>query len=135
MAQSGCVAMVDELSLFHPRLGRGAQTFLNQPQVSVVTVAPSSQAQSAIEELLDTETRRQLASAYSRFESEFDPRIELRVVEERRLRRWLHASLPETLRQLREPPPDRSRLAGFRNEVAADRRGIAGAIFREAGRR
>ncbi len=45
--------MVDELSLFHPRLA-GAQTFLNQSQVSVVAVAPSSPARNAIEELEET---------------------------------------------------------------------------------
>lgn len=129
MARAGCVALVDELSLFHPGLRREAQGFLNQPQVSVLTVAPVAAVRSGIEELLEAEARRQLGEPYNRYDLDFDPRCEFGVEEERHLKRWLHRSLPETMRQLRQPGPDRQRLAAFRTELGAPRQGYDGVLF------
>jgi hypothetical protein len=129
MARAGCVALVDELSLFHPALRREAQGFLNQPQVSVLTVAPVAAVRSGIEELLEAEARRQLGEPYNRYDLDFDPRCEFGVEEERHLKRWLHRSLPDTMRQLRQPGPDRQRLAAFRTELGAPRQGYDGVLF------
>lgn len=129
MARAGCVALVDELSLFHPGLRREAQGFLNQPQVSVLTVAPVAAVRSGIEELLEAEARRQLGEPYNRYDLDLDPRCEFGVEEERHLKRWLHRSLPETMRQLRQPGPDRQRLAAFRTELGAPRQGYDGVLF------
>jgi hypothetical protein len=129
MARAGCIALVDELSLFHPALRREAQGFLNQPQVSVLTVAPVPAVRSGIEELLEAEARRQLGEPYNRYDLDFDPRCEFGVEEERHLKRWLHRSLPETMRQLRQPGPDRQRLAAFRTALGAPRQGYDGVLF------
>ena len=85
---------------------------------------------SAVNQLLESETRQQLAGAFERFEMEFDPACEFGVGEERRLKRWLHASMPEALDNLRAPPPDRRKLENFRELIGIDRkRGIDGAIY------
>jgi len=129
MVRAGCIAVVDELSLFHPGLRREAQAFLNHPQVSVMTVAPVPVARTNIEELLDAEARRQLAEPYNRYDLDFDPRCEFGVGEERHLKRWLHRSLPDTVRQLRQPGPDRQRLAAFRSQLSTPRQGYDGVLF------
>lgn len=129
MVRAGCIAVVDELSLFHPALRREAQMFLNNPQVSVITVAPVAAVRSNVEELLESEARRQLGEPYNRYELDFDPRCEFGVEEERHLKRWLHRSLPDTMRQLRQPGPDRQRLAAFRSQLAAPRQGYDGVLF------
>jgi hypothetical protein len=129
MARAGCVAVVDELSLFHPALRRESQNFLNQPQVSVITVAPVSPVRGGVEQLLEAEARRQLGELYNRYELDFDPRCEFGVEEERQLKRWLHRNLPDTMRQLRQPGPDRQRLAAFREQLGAPRQGYDGVLF------
>ena len=75
MARAGCVAVVDELSLFHPTVRREAQSFLNRPQVSVITVAPTAAVRGNIEELLEGEARRQLGEPYNRYDLDFDPGV------------------------------------------------------------
>ena len=133
MARAGCVAVVDELSLFHPTVRREAQSFLNRPQVSVITVAPTAAVRGNIEELLEGEARRQLGEPYNRYDLDFDPGCEFGVGEERHLKRWLHRSLPDAIRQLRQPGPDRQRLAAFRTQLGAPRQGYDGVLFPNGG--
>jgi len=135
IAASGCLAIVDEMSLFHPDLRKFSRTFFGSPQVSVVTISPLDASTSSFNQLLESETRAQLAGAFERFELEYDPACEFGIGEERRLRRWLHASLPDTLDNLRAPPPDRGKLQSFREMVGEQRkRGIDEAIYAGGGR-
>ena len=128
MARSGCVAIVDELSLFHPAIRPQIQALLNQSQVSVMTVAPVAAA-NTFEDLLEAEARRQLVEPFNRWQMDFDPQCEFGVEEEHHLRRWLHRSLPETMRQVRQPGPDQERLAGFRKQLGVQRQGYDEALF------
>ena len=119
IAQTGCVIIVDEMSMFYPELRdafRDSQ-FFNSPQVAIVTVSPFDPGRSSVNQILELETRSKLAGAFDRFALDYDPQCEFAVGDERRLRRWLHSSLPETMRSLREPRPDRSALRHFANEV------------------
>jgi Domain of unknown function (DUF4062) len=119
VARAGCILVIDELSLFHPKL-KDALTnspFFNNDQVALVTVSPFDPGRAAINELLETEARRKLAGAFTRYASEYDPQCEFAVGEERRFKRWLHSSLPETVLSLREPPPDPAAIRAFKNEV------------------
>jgi hypothetical protein len=131
MVRTGCVAIVDELSLFHPALRPQAQKLLNQPQVSVMTVAPLA-SQRAFEDLLVSEARRQLGAPFDRFDLDLDPQCEFGVEEERHLLRWLHRSLPETMRQVGKPGPDRQRLEVFKKQVG-QRQGFDDVLFPGAG--
>jgi hypothetical protein len=133
MVRSGCVAIVDELSLFHPGLRPQAQKLLNQPQVSVMTVAPLA-SQRAFEDLLVSEARRHLGDPFDRFDLDLDPQCEFGVEEERHLLRWLHRSLPETMRQVGKPGPDRQRLEVFK-KLVGQRQGFDDVLFPGAGGR
>ena len=130
IAATGCVAIVDEMSLFQRDLRKASVSFVGSSQVAVVTVSPLDASDLPVNQLLESETRQQLAGAFERFEMEFDPACEFGVGEERRLKRWLHASMPEALDNLRAPPPDRRKLENFRELIGIDRkRGIDGAIY------
>ena len=81
--------------------------------MSIVTISPFNPASSPVNQVLESEARRRLAGALERYATDFDPQCELAVGEERRLRRWLHSSLPETVVSLREPRPDRDAMRAF----------------------
>jgi len=129
IALTGCVALVDELSLFHGAIAEACATFVAMGQVAVVTVSPLDESGSPVNQLLETRTRKQLAGAFDRFELDLDPACEFRVGEERRLRRWLHASLPGTLDNLTRPRADPSKLERFENTVGPDRRRGVGSLI------
>lgn len=125
VAQAGCVLLVDELSLFHPDLNEAFRSsqLSNNEQVAMVTLSPFDPHRRSFDQLLEAEARRQLAGAFDRYASDYDPQCELAVADPRRLKRWLHASLPETVTNLREPRPDREALRAFFDEqLGADRR-------------
>ncbi len=119
MARAGCVVLVDEISLFHPALRETFQNspFFNNDQVAIVTVSPFDPGRDRIQALLEEAARRRLAGAFDRFAVEYDPQCELAVGDERRLKRWLHASLPATLARLQAPQPDRSALGALAAEL------------------
>lgn len=115
MARAGCVLVVDALSLFHPDL---RQAFLNSAlfnndQVAIVSVSPFDPGRAPLSQAIETETRTQLTGLFARYANDFDPQCELAVGDERRLKRWLHLSLPETINRLREPPPDQGAMQDF----------------------
>jgi hypothetical protein len=133
MARAGCVAIVDELSLFNPAVRPQVQSLLNQPQVSVITISPVAAA-NTFDELLESEARRQLGDPFNRWELDFDPQCEFGVAAEHHLRRWLHRSLPETMRQAEKGVPDRSRLERLRTRVG-EPQGMSGLLFPHRGDR
>jgi hypothetical protein len=115
VARAGCVLVVDELSLFHPGV-RQALTYspmFNNDQVALVAVSPVDPDDVPLNQTLESEARHKLAGAFTRFAMDYDPQCELAVGNQRRLRRWLHASLPETVIHLREPRPDARAMNDF----------------------
>jgi len=133
VAQTGCIVMVDEVSMFHPALRDAyvSSQFYNSQQAAVVTVSPFDPGRFVINQVLEHETRSKLKVAFERFEFDYDPQCEFAVGDERRLKRWLHSSLPETMRSLREARPDRSLLQQFAGEMGGSRarRGIGDQIW------
>ncbi len=120
---TGCIALVDQVSLFHSKVVYGISAFLGQsPQAAVVAVSPPENLTRAEVHLVEQQARDRLTGVFSRFDSELDPTCEFGIAEERRLRRWLRASLPTTVSNLAELRPDPSRRDRFRRLVAPDRR-------------
>ncbi|MFT3802061.1 MAG: DUF4062 domain-containing protein [Burkholderiaceae bacterium] len=119
VARAGCVVLLDELSLFHPVLREAFQNspYFNNDQVAIVTVSPFDPVRGALDALLEDAARKRLAGAFDRYAVEYDPQCELAVSDERRLKRWLHSSLPATLLRLQEPRPDRGALGALAAEL------------------
>ena len=114
VARSGCLMLIDEVSLFHPDLREAFRNsiFVNNDQVAIVTVSPFDTEREPLNQLLE-ETRKKLAGAFDRYAVECDPQCELAVGDMHRLRRWLHGSLPETAARLQELKPDQDSIRAF----------------------
>jgi hypothetical protein len=121
---TGCVAVVDQVSLFHSGVCDAIATFLSRAGdlVAVVAVAPPPGLTEAEVELVERQARERLTGIFSRFDAELDPTCEFGIFEERRLRRWLHASVPAAVESLADLRPDESRKRSFRENEAPTRR-------------
>jgi hypothetical protein len=136
VAQTGCVLVLDELSLYHPRLRTAllASPFASSAQIAMVTIAPLNPYRLPPYSQIESELSQRLAAAFDRFALDYDPQCEFSIGDEKRFKRWLHSSIPQTLQTLREPQPDRTRIAAFADELGqvADRR-VAGLLYSEGG--
>jgi hypothetical protein len=112
IAETGCVILLDELSLFHPLIQAAvsANPLLASEKVSVVTIAPSDPYRSTPSQIIESHMETWLTEAFYRFSGDYDPQCEIGVGSERRLIRWLHSGLPKSLRGLR---PKTSKLSEF----------------------
>ena len=70
---------------------------------------------------------------FDRFASDYDPQCELNVSDEFRVRRWLHQSLPETLKVLRTARANPDQLAIFAKELEAENDPALGALLYSRG--
>lgn len=123
LVQGGCILIVDELSLLHPRIGEallGFPFFATEPQVSVVSISPLNPYESQVFHQLESKLSQRLSLAYYRFERDYDPKCELSVGDDRRLKRWFYSSLPAVLQDLREPVPDSNKLRNFAQELGRE---------------
>jgi hypothetical protein len=121
IAQRGCIAVVDEFSAFHPRF-IAAHTYcpmLTLDGVALVTMSPLilKPAQLEQRELLEQELRSRLTFAFNRFDVYCDPQCEFSVRDARRLKRWLHSSLSQTLDHLETPRYNRRTIQKFQAEL------------------
>jgi hypothetical protein len=121
---TGCVAVVDQVSLFHTAVCDSIATFLSRAGdlVAVVAVAPPPGLTDAEVQIIERQARERLTGIFTRFDTDLDPTCEFGIVEERRLRRWLHASVPAAVESLAELRPDESRKRSFRENEAPSRR-------------
>ena len=136
LSSTGCVVIVDEYSLFHPEIQETlvSSGLLVNDQVALVTLSPTNPYSAAPFDMLESELRRRMAAAFNRFASGFDPQCELSVCDEKRLKRWLNASLPYTIQTLRNPKPNRQNISQFAREQGIDPQPkIAPVLFTEGG--
>ena len=121
---TGCIAVVDQVSLFHSHIGDRCAAFLGRSdQVAVVAMSPPEHLTRDEVLLIEREAQDRLAGVFSRFDDDLDPSCEFGVAEERRLRRWLRASVPTAVNNLAELRPDEAHLDKFRRlRAPGDRR-------------
>ncbi|TFW57806.1 hypothetical protein CT676_27780 [Bradyrhizobium sp. MOS001] len=113
IAKTGCIVLADELSLFH-RTIRSAftQSYLFNSDHALVTISPFDTVSTA-RRLFDAEFRRELRTAFRRFEREYDAQCEFGISNRTRLARWFYNSLPLAIVRLKEPPPDPGKMRQF----------------------
>jgi hypothetical protein len=135
MADAGCVLVVDELSLFHPvvRQAVASSPMVLSRSAAILTVSPFASFAQEPAQILRNELKGQLRAVFDRFALDFDPQCELNVGDECRLRRWLHQSLPETLKMLRTPRAVPEQLAIFAQELKVDPDPRMGALIYSRG--
>jgi len=134
VVESGCLVIVDELSLCHPRISRAAAQLFGNRHLAIVTISPLDHRQLPPYRLLEQELSRSLGFAFDRFDRDLDPQCEVGVGNPRRLKRWLFNSLPTTVTRLFEPEPDRGSLRNFARELdLEDDRSLASDLYSEGG--
>jgi hypothetical protein len=136
IAETGCVVLLDELSMFHPTVYTAFHDspLFGSEQAAVVTISPFDPYRAAPSQILERELSRRLAAAFDRFALDCDPLCEIGVGNEHRLKRWLHHGLPRALHTLREPRPNRRILAEFAQSVGQEGSSeIAGLLYSEDG--
>ena len=118
LAKMGCIVVVDEVTLFLAAVLDPLvySRIYSSPAVAWVTISPFNPFSQGPRQLLEKELEVGLKDAFFRFDQEFDPQCEVGVGDERRLKRWLHGSLPQAVDALRELSPNRENLARFREE-------------------
>jgi len=119
IAKSGCLVVVDELSLFHHRVRAAfkASPILDGEQVALVTLSAGDPIMGTPYAPLREQLNGYLAKAAERFSVVLDPLCELGIPERQRLDRWLYASLPSTIDLLRHAKRDDAKLREFEREL------------------
>jgi hypothetical protein len=121
LARSGCVILLDELCLFHPRLRRAflAAPFQHAPNSAMVTVRPLDANRLPAVRPIHEAPLDALSHALYRFSENLDPQCQLSIGSPVRLDRWLHAALPGVVETMRTPRADPNRLARFMADEGA----------------
>ncbi len=93
LSQTGCVMIIDAITLFHPLIYRQLlQSELSSNRnVAIAMLVLSPEANELIEQELESRLQR----AFARFDRYDDKLCQLDVGQQRDLRRWLIAALPE----------------------------------------
>lgn len=116
---TGCLFVVDELALLHPKLRAAADRLLTGQRNAIVAITPCDPAHARTDELLDELSHLRVGSVVSRFDTERDPRCEIALSSLGRVERWLRATLPELVTGGDEQPGDPALLARMASELAA----------------
>jgi hypothetical protein len=119
---SGCLVVIDELSLFHERV---RNVFDDSPlpdgaQVALVTLSPLDPSARPPQALLRQNLESYLQKAARRFGDLLDPLCEIGVAERHRLNRWLHGSLPHAVDTLRVARQDNDKIREFAEELGTE---------------
>jgi hypothetical protein len=112
----GCLVLVDEIALLHPRLRGEGNLFLSGEQLAVLSANPCDPAHSALDKLLGDLSFLRVGSLRERYRDFQDPRCELAVNNVFRFERWLRLAVPEMvaiLGQVEAEPALRGKMADF----------------------
>ncbi|WP_280140571.1 DUF4062 domain-containing protein [Geodermatophilus africanus] len=119
IAQTGCLVVVDELSLFHEQV---RQLLISSPlltgeQVAFVTLSPLDPSAGHPHLLIRQQLDAYLTQATRRFSEILDPLCEIGIPERRRLNRWLYGSLPRAVVAFRDANRDPDKIRDLAEEL------------------
>lgn len=90
----GCVVIVDELALLHPKLRSAADKILASSNVAAVSINPCDPTYLSVSRLLGEASFLRVGTLVSRFKDQYDPQCELALNSEDRVGRWLRHAIP-----------------------------------------
>lgn len=91
----GALLLVDELALLHPRLRAAAESLLSGTASAIAAVSPCDPAHTATARLLGNFSFLRVGNLVHRFRFDQDPRCEVALSGEERLKRWLRMVIPD----------------------------------------
>lgn len=104
LSRSGCVLVVDAVSIFHPLLRKtlSDSEVSSNEFVAMLMLSPVSTSEIDVNKLIETIVGLQMKRAFSRFHEQWDRLCEIGIGDLRSLQRWLFAVLPEEAAIVRE---------------------------------
>jgi len=110
LEQSGCVLIVDAVSLFHPDLKKrlvGSQ-LLSDENVAVIVLSPIDSHDNKVYEMIEKRVKDEIERAFHRFDELLERSCEISDGNMRALKRWLHATLKEKAKEksYKRPHPE-----------------------------
>jgi hypothetical protein len=137
LASSGCILIVDAVSLFHPTVNRAFSDsqLASKDKVAVLILSPINPCDSAVHQLLEKEIRIRSRLAFARFHRNLDRMCEIGVGDLRALKRWLFAVLPEAAQTIHEPRANPSRMEQLMQMRGEQPQGIQRAFYGQGGTR
>lgn len=110
LGHSGCILIIDPVSLFHPGLRKllGKSEISSKDRVAILGFSPIGYTAIRANMLIEEAIKKELGSAYSEFSRYLNKMYEFGVGDLRALQRWLFAIMPEAMdfMQSRRPNPD-----------------------------
>jgi hypothetical protein len=106
LSERGCLILVDEFALLHPRLREVAHLLLGGNRAAVVAITPCDPVHAATAKLLGQFSSFQVGTLVSRFRVQQDPRCELALNSVERVERWLRFIVPELVAGIDELESD-----------------------------
>lgn len=94
LRDQGCLVLVDEFALLHPKLRPLAEEFLNSQRAAIVSAIPGDPLATPLSTLIDEFSHLQVGTLLTRFLDTQDHRVEIAVNNPQRLSRWLRLVLP-----------------------------------------
>ena len=136
LGRSGCVLVVDAVSIFHPLLRKtlSDSEVSSNEFVAVLMVSPVSTNEIQVNQLIENIVGLNMARAFNRFHEQWDRLCEIGIGDLRSLQRWLFSVLPEEAAIVSEQKRSLNRKS-FRNSFPAEPTGMADVITNRGLRR
>jgi hypothetical protein len=136
LGRSGCVIIVDAVSMFHPMLRRllSRSEMGSNEQVAILMLSPVNSCVILVNHLIEQEISLQMQRAFARFSKHLDRLCEFGVGDLRAVQRWLFAILPEAADIVQHQKPISSNRSIIRNRMG-EPLGMEKVIFGERGGR
>jgi hypothetical protein len=104
LEHTGCVLVLDCISMFHPRIQKlflMSQLGVGE-RVALVGISPANPSSIEINKSIENAAEEQLLRVFDRYNSSLDPQCIFEIGDERALSRWLYAILPRTIQTVHE---------------------------------
>lgn len=130
LSQTGCIIIVDAISMFHPRLNRivSRSEMGSNNRVAILTFSPVNSIVHPVNQSIENHISLQMQRAFARFDKYLDRLCEFGLGDLRAIQRWLFATLPETMAIIQD-----ERASPYSRRVLHERvgkpRGMDKAIF------
>lgn len=141
LSWSGCVLIIDAISLFHPliyrRLLQSEMGANNRVAIAAVLLSPMISSANTTSQLVQEQITSRMQRAFVRSAWYWDKLCKHRIREVRQFHEWLDDAIPATVetifRQKRESRPNPKGLQLMRKRVTKP--GVSSLIFKRGGRR
>jgi hypothetical protein len=123
----GCIVVVDAISLFHPWISRlisDSAVSLEDKRVAMLVISPNNARDVVINMQIDAYLQIKHHDVYWRYKDRLDKHCEIGIGDLKGLRRWLAATIPETMIALKRPAIHTGYEDLIRNELGYSPQGI-----------